>query len=270
MDRQCQEKEETDMSWIFYLAAAGCLIYYIVILIYSGVATSLSWIWLVAAGMFAFLAFGTEYYIHHSKKIPLWIPVSIMTTVLTGIVVTAAIEILIFTNASGKAEPDMDYVIVLGTQVRNETISDSLKRRLDQVLLYAEDNPNTVFILSGGKGKGEAVTEAKAMYEYLQYNGIPEEKMLKEEFSTNTKENIEYSKTIIERVEKLKKHKKDKPLRVAVLSNDFHIFRAKQLAQKMGFSEIYGIKATSNPVLFVHFCVREALAIFKDKLFGNI
>ena len=94
--------------------------------------------------------------------------------------------------------------------------------------------------------------------------------MLKEEFSTNTKENIEYSKTIIKRAEKLKKHKKDKPLRVAVLSNDFHIFRAKQLAQKMGFLEIYGIKATSNPVLFVHFCVREALAIFKDKLFGNI
>ncbi|MFQ8823540.1 MAG: YdcF family protein [[Ruminococcus] lactaris] len=53
-------------------------------------------------------------------------------------------------------------------------MSNSLKKRLDKALEYAENNPNTVLVLSGGKGEGEDISEAEAMYDYLQYNGIPE------------------------------------------------------------------------------------------------
>lgn len=258
------------MFWIFNLAALLCMMYYIVILVYSGISTSWSFLWLIAAAMFLFLAFGTEYYIKHAKKIPLWVPVSVVTTLLAGITVFGVIEVLIFTNAAGRDAQGMDYVIVLGTEVRGEEISDSLKKRLDKVLVYAEKNPDTVFILSGGKGRGEALSEADAMFAYLSYNGLPEDKMIKEGKSTNTKENIEYSKNVIQIVESFRKRSDDEEMKIAVLSSDFHVFRAKQIAKKMGITDIYGIQAETNQVLFIHLCVREALAVFKDKLLGNM
>lgn len=258
------------MFWIFNLAALLCMMYYIVILVYSGISTSWSFLWLIAAAMFLFLAFGTEYYIKHAKKIPLWVPVSVVTTLLAGITVFGVIEVLIFTNAAGRDAQGMDYVIVLGTEVRGEEISDSLKKRLDKVLVYAEKNPDTVFILSGGKGRGEALSEADAMFAYLSYNGLPEDKMIKEGKSTNTKENIEYSKNVIQIVESFRKRSEDEEMKIAVLSSDFHVFRAKQIAKKMGITDIYGIQAETNQVLFIHLCVREALAVFKDKLLGNM
>ena len=55
--------------------------------------------------------------------------------------------------SSGKRS--VDYVIVLGTQVKGETLSRSLEYRMETAVRYAKIHPNTVFILSGGKGKGE-------------------------------------------------------------------------------------------------------------------
>lgn len=258
------------MFWIFNLAALLCMVYYIVILIYSGIGTSWSFLWLIGAAMFLLLAFGTEYYIKHAKEIPLWVPVFVITTLLAGIFSFGAIEMLIFTNAAGRDAQGMDYVIVLGTEVRGEEISDSLKKRLDKVLVYAEKNPDTIFVLSGGKGRGEAMSEADAMFAYLSYNGVPEEKMVKEGKSSNTKENIEYSRGVIQTMEALRKKPSDREIKIAVLSSDFHVFRAKQIAKKMGITDIYGISADTNQVLFIHLCVREALAVFKDKLLGNM
>lgn len=258
------------MVWFFSMGALLCMIYYVVILVYSGVTTSWCSLWLIAAAMFLLLAFGAEYYIRHSKKIPLWVPVSVLTTLFAGAAVFAVTLVLIFGTAAVKDVPDMDYVIVLGTQVKGEKISDSLKRRLDKVLVYAEENPDTVFVLSGGRGKGEYMPEAEAMYVYLRYNGVPERNMMKEEFSTNTKENMEYSRTLIEQAEAGRREREERVPKVAVLSSDFHVFRAKQIAKKMGFTEIHSIRASSNPVLFLHFCVREVLAVFKDKLLGNM
>lgn len=266
------------LFWVFNLIAVLCMAYYIVILLYSGIGTSWSVLWLLGAVLFLLLAIGSEYYAKNSRRIPLWVPVSVLTTLLAGVVIFVVTEMLIFSQAVGKTATDMDYVIVLGTQVKGESISDSLKKRLDTVLLYAEENPDTIFVLSGGKGKGEYLPEAEAMYTYLKYNGVAETSMIKEEFSTNTKQNLEYSKRLIEQREAgLRLQKKgqaqseeEEAIKIAVLSSDFHVFRAKQIAKKMGITDIYGISAPSNKVLFVHFCVREALAVWKDKLLGNM
>lgn len=97
----------------------------------------------------------------------------------------------------GDGQP-ADYVIVLGARVRGAKISNSLKQRLDRAIEYSEEYPNTVLVLSGGKGPGEEISEARAMYEYLQYNGIPEDKLLIEDQSSDTVQNIEFSRTVID------------------------------------------------------------------------
>ena len=54
-----------------------------------------------------------------------------------------------------------------------------------------------------------------------------------------------------------------------VITNDFHIFRAKLLARGKGLNNICGIPAPSDEVLFVNYMVREAVGIVKDFVYGN-
>ena len=272
--------------WILWLIAVCCIIYYIVIVIYSGITTSFSLIWLMFAAISVLLAAGWEAYIKHKDKIPLWIPVSVVTMCCTGILVFMVVEILVFTGVTVRDTSNLDYVIVLGARVKESGISKSLKKRLDKAIEYMDKNPGTVLVLSGGQGSDEPVSEAAAMRDYLIYNGIRDEQLILDIRSFSTVENIAYSRVAIEEDQAKKKARRlnspgivvpgafeevpDKPIRVGVLTSDFHVFRAQQIAKKWGIPDIYGISCGSDPVLFIHFCVRECAAILKDKLVGNM
>lgn len=274
------------MTCILGLIAAACVIYYAVIVIYSGFATSFSFIWLVIAAVCLLFAFGGDYYVKHKEKAPLWLPVSWVTFCCTGILVFAVVEILIFTAAAGAAAPDLDYVIVLGARVREDGLSRVLKYRLDRAMEYLAGNPGAMLVLSGGQGKGEPVSEAAAMRDYLEYNGVSHRRLILEERSSSTVENIAYGRLAIEADQERRKELSsqttvvmepgtyeeipDKPIKVGVLTSDFHVFRAEQIAKKWGMPDIHGISSKSDPVLFVHYCVRECAAILKDKLVGNM
>ena len=137
----------------------------------------------------------------HEGRIPVWIGVSVGTVCAAGFLILVITEVLIGWSAITATGQPADYVIVLGARVRGTKISNSLKQRLDRAIEYSEEYPNTVLVLSGGKGPGEEISEARAMYEYLQYNGIPEDKLLIEDQSSDTVQNIEFSRTVIDRQE---------------------------------------------------------------------
>lgn len=268
--------------------AVLCILYYVVIVIYSGFATSFSFIWLFMAGALFLLAGGNEFYIRNARRIPFWIPVSVVTVCVTGCVIFGVVELLIFGNAAVSENPDLDYLIVLGAKLNGDKVSNSLKKRLDKAIEYSELNPDTILVLSGGQEGDELTTEAQAMFDYLTFNGVREDQMILETISTSTVENIAYSRVRIE--EDVKTRKKpprpdirqgmngtpeaaaapEKDLKIGVLTSDFHVFRARQIAKKWGIPDIYGIGCDTDPVLFVHFCVRECAAILKDKLMGNM
>ena len=273
------------MMWIAGIGAVLCLGYYGVILCYSGISTSFAWFWLAAGIFLGALAAAVLYGKHNPKKVPLWIIVSAVTFLLASLVIFCAVEIFIFLGVAGANTPNLDYVIVLGAKVEEGGISNSLQMRLDRTVEYSRRNPDTVFILSGGKGKDEPASEASVMYEYLKSKGVLETQMIKEERSESTVENITYSKVMIDKIESEKDrriesalHKapgpymeaEDKPIQIGVLTSNFHVFRAVQIGKKCGIQEIYGLGSRSDPVLFVHLCVRECAAILKDKLMGNM
>ena len=263
------EAEVSIMTWILWLLAAACVIYYVVIVIYSGFTTSFSFIWMVFAAACLLLALGWEYYMKHKDRVPLWLPVSVITFCCTGILVFSMVEILIFTGVASRDTSNLDYLIVLGARVKEDGLSKSLKSRLDKAIEYLEENPGTVLVLSGGQGEEEPVTEASAMRDYLVFNGVREQQMILETRSFSTVENIAYSRIAIEEPGTYEEIP-DKPIRIGVLTSDFHVFRAEQIAKKWGIPDIYGISSESDPVLLVHFCVRECAAILKDKLVGNM
>ena len=89
------------------------------------------------------------------------------------------------------------------------------------------------------------------MAEYLTERGISASRILKEEQSTSTLENLRYSMGYME-----------PDARAAVVTNDFHLYRALLLGRHLGYRNLTGIAAASNPVLFLNYLVREILAVF--------
>ncbi len=169
------------------------------------------------------------------------------------IVITA----VIITSAMSDKEQKVDSVIVLGAGLKGETPTLVLKKRLDYTLDYYKLNPDVKIVVSGGQGIGETITEAEGMKRYLVKHKIPENVILKEERSTSTYENMLFSKKVYENA-------MGEPLgTVMIVTNDFHMFRAKILAKRAGLKP-YGISSGTPWYIYPNVCLREYFALFKS------
>lgn len=277
------------LIWVFTAAAVLCLVYYGVIVLYAGFGTSFAMLWLLFGGFFGMTAIGIHLYQKYPERVPLWIPVSFVTLCASGLMILLITQILIFGRVPAVAEPALDYVIVLGSKVHPDgTVSKTLKLRLDKAIEYAGQNPETLFILSGAKGENEPCTEAAAMKQYFLEQGVEEDRILLEEQSFSTVENLAYSKLVIERQEALLKQQQEllrapkspefskepepvaRPIRVGILTSNFHLCRANFIAKKQKYENTYGIASESDKVLLVHFALRDGIALLKDRLMGNL
>ena len=88
---------------------------------------------------------------------------------------------------------ELSTIIILGACVKGKKITGALQKRLDKGVEYLLAHDNTKVIVSGGQGKGEEVTEAFAMKSYLVDKGIDEKRIIMEEKSRSTEENLKYS-----------------------------------------------------------------------------
>ena len=176
------------------------------------------------------------------------------------------VEALIFTGMFHHPSENLDYLVVLGAQVNGTKLSNSLRLRVERAGEYLEENPETKAVLSGGKGTGEDITEAEAMYRYLEKKGISPERLLKEEHSTNTSENLKFSLEIIDK----KEDNRGKEASIGVVTNNFHVYRGVSLGKKLGCRHVEGIPAKSNAFLQVNYLVREFFGVLKDKAVGNM
>jgi len=180
--------------------------------------------------------------------------------IVLGAVLLTILCVLIATQFSSKGVQDLDYIIVLGAQVREDGPSTVLKYRLETALDYLNENPETVCIVSGGQGVNEPCTEAEAMAEYLVEHGIDKKRIILEDMSKNTMENIRNSKTFIDATSDT----------IGIVTNNFHMFRAVKLAEAQGLEDVYGIAAESNIVYLPNNVLRECLGIVKDWLVNHI
>ena len=172
----------------------------------------------------------------------------------------AAAEFCVLKHFHDRGDPGLDVIIVLGAQVWPEGPSASLKYRLDAARDYMNDNPDTVCIVSGGQGYNEPWSEAQGMFDYLTEKGVPAARILREDRSTNTVENIRYSMKLLN----------PETDRVGIVTNDFHVFRGVALAESQGIRQAQGIAAPSHPWYLVSNMFREYFGIGKDLLQGNI
>lgn len=122
-----------------------------------------------------------------------------------------------------------DTIVVLGAGLlHGDQISASLKFRLDKALEIHKKTPDSMLVVSGGQGEDETVSEAFAMKRYLVANGINEEQILIEDRSSNTNENFQFSKAIME-------ENGISSLHISLITNGFHMHRASYLGSLYGF-----------------------------------
>ena len=154
------------------------------------------------------------------------------------------IQIKIFSGMKQK-EQKCEYIIVLGCGLRGDAPSLSLKYRLDKAIEYMEKYPDSKAVLCGGQGNGEIVTEAYAMNKYLLSNGIAPSRILLEEESKDTTQNIKFAKSIIEE----RCDAENTP--IAIVSNDFHIYRTMLIAKKQSLNNVCGLSAKTPKIPFL-------------------
>ena len=181
-----------------------------------------------------------------------------------GMAVLTGIEAAIVSRGEADdAAVPVDAVIVLGAGVNGEEPSAALWSRIRAAEDYLEGHPDVPVVLSGGQGPGEAVSEAEAMRRALWTGDEAEDaRFLLEDRSTNTAQNFRYSKALLEEY-----GLDTETATVAVVTNDFHCFRAHMIAQKQGLRIVDVPAELPWWWLTANYYLREAFAVVKTALF---
>ncbi len=140
-------------------------------------------------------------------------------------------------------------LVVLGCKVKNGVPSRMLKRRLDSAYGYLSEHEDVRVVVSGGKGSDESVSEAQCMRDYLVSLGISEDRIFMEDKSTDTAENLRFSKRIIS--------ENGLPESITLVTDGFHQLRAELIAKRCGFEDISNISAPTSWWLLPTYWVRE-------------
>lgn len=153
---------------------------------------------------------------------------------------------------------DFDYVIIHGCGlIGGQRVSKLLADRLDKAIsVYRKDPTPPILIPSGGKGSDENLSEAEAMSRYLIDKGIPEEKIIKEDKSTTTLENLKNSKAIID--------SRPGPHYTALVTSNYHVYRAIRYCRRIGL-ECTGIGSRVAMYYWPSALIREFIAIHAEK-----
>lgn len=261
------------LNVLLLAGAAVSLVYFLLIAIYAGMSSAFGYVWLAAA-----LVLGAGYALRRLMPIrsfvfrpPLWLRVSLITTGMLAVCLFLFVEGLIIRNMFLSYPEHLDYIIVLGAGLEGDRPCGTLAMRLDKALEYMMRNEETMVVVSGGQGPDEPVPEAASMKRYLMERGLEEDRIIEEGHSRNTTENLRNSFSyIVVNWSAREEWEEGKNPTVGVVSNNFHIFRARNIARKQGFSNISGIPAPSEPILLPSQMCREFFALVKDWIVGNL
>lgn len=218
---------------------------------------SIAGIFLIGAVIFT----GCSYY-KRKKQLFIKLAKIILCMFLIWLVSFAILSANIIGAAITQKDKKADAVFVLGAGLKGEKPTLVLLERLDYAFSYLSDNPDAIAIVSGGQGPGESITEAEAMQRYLVNNGIPADRIIKEEKATSTYENMIYSKRLYQNIYQKKLNS------IMVITSDFHMMRSKMLAKRADLTA-YGISSATPWYIYPNVFLREYFAFIKSYIFDR-
>lgn len=194
-------------------------------------------------------------YIYNFIESIIYLTISYLECILLGTIIIA------IKSVKKKIEYNKDYIIILGSQIRKDgSLTPLLKGRVDRAIRFRNEQlertgQDLKFIVSGGKGKDEVITEAEAMKKYLLDNDIKEKNIIIEDKSTNTYENIKYSNKLI----------KNKESNIAFSTTNYHVLRAGLIATEQGL-KLEGIGSNTKAYFWINAFIREFIGtLYSEK-----
>lgn len=151
-----------------------------------------------------------------------------------------------------------EYIIVLGGGTKDGIVKEGLQNRLDKTLEVYEDYPEAMYLLTGGIGPGEEISEASAMRDYLVSKGMKEGQLILEDASMSTADNFDFCKEILSQLGVMDH-------RMLVITSDYHINRALYLAYDRGYTAD-GLASKTKTSLLLESTTREFYATIKTNL----
>lgn len=243
------------MTVVLRVLALVSLIYYGIIVAYAGFKASFSPFWLLLASGSFFLSFLVPAF----SNLPKAIQYPLLIIILLVSLLFVAVEGMVIYEAGKPPVQKAQYMIILGARVKGSVPSKTLNERILAATQYLLENKETIVIVSGGQGPGEDITEAEAMGRALLSNGIDKNRIIYEDQSVNTVENIKFSKDKIP----------DHSAKVVISTSDFHMYRGIHIAKKQGLNNVSGCPSKPDRILTLNYYIREFFALAKDKIKGN-
>ena len=178
-------------------------------------------------------------------------------TTITFIVSFVVIESIVIINGFKKDDIKPDYIVVLGAAIKDDKPSTVLSYRLDEAYKQYLKYPSARIVCSGGKAVNEKYSEAEVMRKYLMNLGIPKEQILLEDNSFTTHQNLTNTYELVN----------DKNATFLIVTNNFHAYRAKLLADKI---EMNAYSSPSQKLFngFTSSYIREYFSIIKVLIFN--
>ncbi len=158
-------------------------------------------------------------------------------------------------------EPDKDFIIILGCGIRKDgTPTPLLRGRIDRAVDFArrqkeKTGKDVIFVTSGGQGPNEVTSESACMKRYLMEQGIPGSRIIEEDRSTSTYENMKYSRAKIDAV--------DPAGKVAFSTTNYHVFRSGLFARRVGMRAV-GMGAGTKWYFWPNAFVREFVGLLTE------
>lgn len=154
------------------------------------------------------------------------------TVIFLLVVFALSVAISIWNYGKVDEKQPSDVAIVLGAAISNGEVSPVYRERINHGIYLYENGYVDYIILTGGFGEGSYKSDSQVAKEYALSQGVPDDKILIEEKSTITEENLEFSKEIMD----------EKGLSTAIIVSDpLHMKRSMLMA------EDYKINAASSP-----------------------
>ncbi len=198
--------------------------------------------------------------VNHGKKAVRYIyRGGLIVYALLGIYAVVLSGLMLFSMNNAPEKENNRTMIVLGCQVKKSGPSLMLRGRLEKAYDYLSQNPDTICIVSGGKGDDEHISEAQAMYDWLTEKGIDKGRIIKEDKSSSTLENLTFSQEI------LKSMGRDNS--VILVTDGFHQCRASLQASSLGY-DTRNLSSDTAFFLLPVYWVREWFALSFEFVFG--
>ena len=253
----------TDMGrWICIIAGALGLLWFL-LPVFSGLIINIGNITgAIVFGTLLLLALNSDRFfswirlMRSTRSGSSWL--AVLAAVLISIFTLAGVlEYVMIREANNRDDAERTLVI-LGCGVYGERPSLMLIERMQAAYEYMSEHPDVSCVLSGGKGQGEDISEAEAMYRWLTAKGISADRLYKEDRSVSTRQNLEFTKKILQT--------EDLPMRIRIVTNEFHEYRAGQIADKLELDHC-ALPAPTAWWLYPTYAVREMYAILYERFF---